>query len=416
MKTKNYHFVDSSNNPFFWLADTAWNAALKGDEDEWHEYLRLRAQQGFTVIQFVTTQWRGAREPKGGRLFTTDDGGNVHFNEPAWKSMDRFIELIRYYGMIPAPIMLWANTPACPGQCLTENQAIEVCLQQMTRWSGGPTFWLLNGDGVYDNPQAALRWKRIGRVVHAQYPSALIGLHPCGLNWPTPYFMEEPWLGFSGLQSGHGIHNVDMNFLVNGPIVRDWRRLRHPIVNLEPNYEHAIAYATDFRISDRYIRRAAWWSVLLWPCAGVTYGNNAIWIWGHNKHNQAEDHDPSWNAPHWRMGLQTKGIEQMGILKQFLTSLDWSSLRPCQDQIVHQPGKTDPSRWIAIAANATDTVAYLPVGSNIEFRNPLPYDAIAQWFNPMNAQLVEALPRPSDPCTFSAPDQRDWILWLHARK
>jgi len=53
------YLIHEDGTPFFWLADTAWNGVIKSTLDEWREYLSFRRRQGFTVIQFVLTHWRG---------------------------------------------------------------------------------------------------------------------------------------------------------------------------------------------------------------------------------------------------------------------------------------------------------------------------------------------------------------------
>src|SRR5918993_47984 len=50
----------SDGTPFFWLADTGWNAALLSSADEWRHYIGQRVRQRFTAVQWVTTQWRAS--------------------------------------------------------------------------------------------------------------------------------------------------------------------------------------------------------------------------------------------------------------------------------------------------------------------------------------------------------------------
>jgi hypothetical protein len=61
------YFVSADGTPFFWLGDTAWNGPLKSSETDWTEYLSDRAQKGFNVIQFVSTQWISAAGDAEGR-------------------------------------------------------------------------------------------------------------------------------------------------------------------------------------------------------------------------------------------------------------------------------------------------------------------------------------------------------------
>src|SRR5690606_7511448 len=55
-----YHLSYSDGTPFFFTACTAWNGPLKSTDEEWERYLSHRAKNNYNVIQFVTTQWRGA--------------------------------------------------------------------------------------------------------------------------------------------------------------------------------------------------------------------------------------------------------------------------------------------------------------------------------------------------------------------
>ena len=411
MRTKDYHFTDGMGRPFFWLADTAWNIALRAPEEEWREYLTLRAEQEFTVIQFVATQWRGCSKPWMGRPFDVTSDGGLVFNEGAWEALDRFVELTRAAGLVPAPVMLWANTPTCPGQSLSEAHAIEVGRRQVARWGGGPVFWLLGGDGVYDNEEGAERWRRIGRGIFHDCPEALVTMHPCGVNWPTPYFRNEPWFRFSGIQSGHGVDEKSLRFLVDGPPAKEWEGLGHPIVNLEPNYEMARAYGTDIILNDYHVRRASWWSVLCWPTVGVTYGNNAIWIWGSDADSRAEGHDAPWRSGPWREGLRTQGIEHLGVLRKFMEGIPWTRLRPGGEVLCEQPGENSPEAWIAVAAAPELLAAYLPVGGDIHLRADLLPGKRFAWFDPREGrEVASGVIESEDRIKLEAPDEQDWVL------
>ena len=47
------YLVTEKNEPFFWLGDTAWELLQRADREEIRHYLKVRADQGFTVIQTV---------------------------------------------------------------------------------------------------------------------------------------------------------------------------------------------------------------------------------------------------------------------------------------------------------------------------------------------------------------------------
>ena len=52
----------ADGTPFFWLADTGWNAALLATPEEFDYYISQRVRQRFTAVQWVTTQWRASPE------------------------------------------------------------------------------------------------------------------------------------------------------------------------------------------------------------------------------------------------------------------------------------------------------------------------------------------------------------------
>jgi len=48
------HYLQTEDGqPFFWLADTAWELIHRTTPEECSYYLAIRSQQGFTVIQMV---------------------------------------------------------------------------------------------------------------------------------------------------------------------------------------------------------------------------------------------------------------------------------------------------------------------------------------------------------------------------
>ena len=50
---ENHRYLQNGNQPFFWLADTAWLLCQTTDEDQAKMYLTNRRDKGFTVIQSV---------------------------------------------------------------------------------------------------------------------------------------------------------------------------------------------------------------------------------------------------------------------------------------------------------------------------------------------------------------------------
>lgn len=344
---KDWHLTQEGQ-PLFWLADTAWNLWCRGTPEEWDAYLSQRKAQGFNAIQFVAGWWRGCMNPHWGRPFDLVDGQLV-YNETAWQSVEDCCARIEAHGLIPAPIILWTLTDIDPGQVFSEAQCIEIGRHMVKALPSRNIFWLLGGDGDYTNPDIASRWKRIGQAVFGDKPEVMATLHPCGVTWTAPEFAKEPWYQAATIQSGHGSIAGDIRFLVDGRYSHDWQEIRLPHLNLEPNYEDAHSYGERVLLTDFHVRRASYWSNLVAPAGGITYGIGSIWMCAKEAGEIAENHDESWVGQPWQTQLETPGVSSVIKLKEFFEGLPWTELRPCPDLLDKQPGKKDPNLWQAAA-------------------------------------------------------------------
>jgi hypothetical protein len=308
--------------------------------------------------------------------------------------------------------MLWALTRDDPGQILAEADQIKLARYMVARWGAHQVAWLLSGDCPF-RKQNVERWQRVGRAVFSNRRDRLVTLHPSGQNWIVDRFKDEEWYDFVGYQSGHGDGDRNLNWHVQGPVVGAWQATpTRPIINLEPNYETHPGYHSKKPHPPLHVRRAAWWSLLISPPAGVTYGHNAIWVWN-DKPGPAENHGNVGTVQPWSTGLQTPGLAGMTILRDYFESGPWTKLRPAQQLLKSQPGANDLKRYV-IAATTDDgawTVAYLPVGGVLTLdTKSIPKNARARWFNPRSGEYQDAGKITGKVQTFTAPDQEDWVL------
>lgn len=415
MKVKDTYFTDDSGEPLFWLADTAWNTALRSDEDDWRKYLAVRAEQGFTVIQFVATQWRGCTQPLHGLIFEEKDG-RFQINHRALAKIGRFIELINEYKMVAAPVMLWAWGKEDPGQTLSESSAVEICREMVKQWQKYEVVWFLAGDGNYTSDEVSGRWCRIGRQVFNDYPDAVATMHPCGVNWIGDIFADEPWFSFVGIQSGHGDSADHLKWLLNGPYANEWKKIKMPFINMEPNYEEHPAYHSGAFFTDYHVRRASYWSLLSAPTAGVSYGHNAIWPWNSVSGGDAEGHHFKTPIAAWHERLKTSGTDSMTIMKKIFSKIPWFNLLPAPSLLEWQPGNSNIDNFVSIAADREMNiiVVYSPCGGMVQLKNDFPlHDKKLFWVNPRNglwAQIKQKFIEPSDIYCFNSPDDNDWLL------
>ncbi|MBI1924108.1 DUF4038 domain-containing protein [Candidatus Poribacteria bacterium] len=190
--------------PFFWLACTAWNGALKSDEASWESYLTNRHAHGFTTIQFVMTQWRAALSDRQGQIAFTHLNGRLLVNPSFFQRLDQKFEAVNRHALVAAPVLLWAIWGETnPGYALPEPEAIPLARYMVARYGAYHVIWILAGDGDYRGEQAE-RWKRIGRAVFGGRHHRLVTMHPGGQQWVADEFREEAWYDIISYQSGHG--------------------------------------------------------------------------------------------------------------------------------------------------------------------------------------------------------------------
>jgi hypothetical protein len=405
------YLVHADGTPFLWLGDTGWNGPLRATPAEWAHYLAERARQQFNTVQWVCTQWVAA--PDGDRLgqlaFTGHD--RIALNPAFFQRLDTFVDMLEQAGMLSVPVLLWAVRPGNPGHDLPIDQALILARYMVARWGDVPTVWILPGDGDYRGNKAE-RWKYIGQAIFGDMPDALVSLHPGGMQWNCAEFQHEPWLDLIGYQSGHGDDQRTLAWLVEGPPARDWPlEPARPFINLEPPYEDHVSYQSQTRLSADFTRRALYWSLLITPPAGVTYGGHGIWGWDDGSAPPVGHANTGVPLP-WQQALLLPGAEQMAHLADLFGSLEWWRLSPAPELVHNQPGDQDKGRFIAAAkAPAGDLIAvYVPADREFDLNlDGLPDDLSGIWFDPRTGARQSAALNGGH---FTTPAAGDWVLVL----
>lgn len=411
--------MHEDGTPFFWLADTAWNGALLSTAEQWARYIDTRLRQGFSAVQWVTTQWRAS--PNGNRLgqLAFSGQGRIEINPIFFQELDRRVEALNAAGILNVPVLLWAigggsNPKVNPGFSLPEDQAILLARYMVARWGANDVVWILGGDGDYRGKNAD-KWKRIGRAVFGKGWHAPVVMHPGGMHWILDDFASEPWVGIHGYQSGHGDDDTTLRWLMAGPPAKDWKKEPpRPFINLEPPYEFHIAYQSKQRITPHQVRRAVYWSLLVSPTAGVTYGGHGIWGWDDGT-KPPTDHPYTGVPLAWSHAMRMPGAEQMHHLSGVFKSVPFWRLRPAPGLIAKQPGEQSPHRFIAAAKTLEGDAAiiYTPVGGAIELNQAeVPPGAAAEWINPRSGERIQAV---VGRYAFQTPDDEDWVLLLRGK-
>ncbi len=409
-----YYLAHADGTPFFWTACTAWNGGLKSNDEEWDTYLQDRVNNNYNVIQLVTTQWRGGDVNSHGQVAFTGSG-EISINPEFFQQLDKKIDKINEYGLIAAPVLLWALPSGAgrhlsPGYSLPQNEAILLAKYIVARYGGNQVVWFLGGDGRYIQ-EYEQRWKNIGQGVFGEDPPGLVAQHPHGRSWIGNDYIEEEWLDIIGYQSSHSILAPTVDWLNKGPMSENWDKIPpRPILNLEPIYEEIREEATA-----KDIRNASYWSLFATPISGISYGANGIWPWLREGEKILNHGEYPWTGT-WRHSLTLPAGIQIGYLSEFIQKFDWWTLKPAHKELlVKQPGNDVYNHFISIVKSDDHRtiLAYVPVKLTFKLFNPFRTQYSSQWFNPETNQYSEVtLVVGSSFLEFTSPGDGDRVLIL----
>jgi hypothetical protein len=248
-------------------------------------------------------------------------------------------------------------------------------------------------------------------------------MHPFGLAWVGDEFRDQSWLTFFIYQSGHSAEEPKIRWLPEGPHTTDWlKQPPRPIINIEPNYEDHPSYGSEIRFTAGDVRRASYWSLLVTPTAGVSYGHFSLWAWASEREpvGQGIRRQAEYLLEPWWTVLDTPGVQSMTIARRYFETGEWWHLRPAQDLLAEQPGKDDAHRFVAAARTSFGdwTVVYLPVGESIRLKPGVATSTSARWFDPRTGCWLVANPVDDSDGqqSFVAPESGDWVLDLRRQR
>ena len=408
-----YHLTHADGTPFFWLACTAWNGAMKSTDEEWDKYLQNRVSHNYSAIQFVTTEFRGCDKNSEG-LVAIQGSGRISVNPEFFHRIDRKIDKINEYGLVAAPVVLWALPVAAgkelsPGYYLPDDQAILLAKYIVARYGGNQVIWILGGDGFYTGTYEQ-RWKTIGRAVFDGKHQGIVTQHPSGRQWIGEVYKDEPWLDIIGYQSSHSNSEGTVNWITRGPMSKMWSHLpARPIINLEPNYEQIF-----FKITDKDVRNASYWSIFATPIAGVTYGANGIWPWL-REGEKILNHEDATGTSTWDVSINFPGSIQMGYLAEFIRKFAWWDFYPAQELLVEQPGDVVYNHFVSVTKTTDNKtiLVYVPVKGTIMLRKPTGHNYSVRWFDPVDNTYSNGTGSDDgNILTVTSPKESDMVLIL----
>lgn len=423
------HLETEDGEPFFWLADTAWELAGRLDRDEARDYLANTAGHGFTVIQFVLITELGRqavpnaygdfplrdKDPSRPAVTPGNDPDDPHAYD-YWDHVDHILDTAESFGLYVALLPSWGSY-----LWKNEGQRADPLFNPDNAWQYGywlgqrygkrsHIVWVLGGDRVPDT-----EWKRdiirsMARGLEDGGATQLKTYHPWGGASSSDYFHEEDWLDFNTFQSGHRArHDANYRLAEN-----DYAKTpAKPTLDLEPRYEaHPIDFDPANGRFDAYdVRQAAYWSVFA-GAFGHSYGHHHIW------QMHAPGRTPSSHANgYWRDALDAEGRASMKWLRALFESYPAEEMKPDPSLV---QGRRSGKERIAALRGDRYALIYSSAGKPFQVRadrlpGTLAAAVRAYWYNPRNGALEDAGPvRPgARRVTFTPPTEgngEDWVL------
>lgn len=388
-----HHFEHADRSSFFWMADVAWDAPRLSSSQEWVTYLKVRSYQKFSAVE-----WAAAPGMDANKHSAFSGQSRITINPEYFQALDAKVDMMNRAGFLSIITPLSQNDAAIND--LPEDQAALLMRYMVARWDAYDVAWLLMADENH-----AERWRRIGREVFGDVRHAPVILFPGALASSFDAFRDESWVDAFGFGLGQNMNDDSIKWLVAGPIERESTNERtRPVINVLPPMENGLAQGHE-RITADDTRRIAWWSLLLTPLTGTSYGAHDVATW--NSAVQSK-------LPTWQLSLFLPGAKQMGRIADLFESANWRDLEPVPRLMAIQPGQLSPRRHIASVETAARdlSVTYVPEDRTIEmFLEALPPSPRIEWLNPRTGQRSPAVAVVgARTCQMPTPDAGDWVL------
>ena len=416
------YLVTEDGEPFFWMADTAWELFHRCDREEAAMYLSKRASQGFNVIQAVAlAELDGlhAPNPYGARPLLDDDPSKP--NEDYFQHVDFVINLADSLGLYIALLPTWGdklNTKSWgvgPEIFTPENARV------FGRWIGDRyksydnIIWIIGGDrNPRDDSKDVEVWNQMAEGIAEAaggYDETLMSFHPQPkeLGGSSTWFHEQPWLDFNMHQTGHCANQGTYKHITHDYNLSPVK----PVLDGEPLYEdHPNCFnARELGYSSASdIRRIMYWNVFAGGF-GQTYGCHDVW------QMYKLDKDPI-NGPlrPWPEALDMPMANQVKHLKQLMLSRPFLTRIPDQSMIKVEQEENNQYKIATRDSEGSYAMIYFPEGgkTTLDLSDLSSDELQTSWYDPRtgNSFPSTTLNRSSE-VQVEAPTQgigNDWVL------
>ncbi|MFC5192047.1 glycoside hydrolase family 140 protein [Algoriphagus aquatilis] len=419
--------MTSEKEPFFWMADTAWELFHRLDKQEAIMYLDKRKAQGFNVIQAVVlAELDGIHTPNANGDLPFSDLANFKYNEAYFQHIDLILDLAMQRDIHIALLPTWGDKLFKHSWGIGPEIFNPKTAYDYGKWIGNRykdrknLIWVLGGDrNPRENSEDIEVWNQMAKgILETQSPSnkILLTFHPQpkAPGGSSVWFHQAEWLDFNMHQTGHC-----PNYPTYSRITYDYQlNPTKPTIDGEPMYEeHPKCFnAKELGYSEATdIRKIMYWNVFA-GAAGQTYGCHAVW--------QMYDLDKEpVNSPlkPWHQSLDLEVANQVKHLKNLMLSKPYFDRIPDQTLIAERQ-EEDDTFVVATKSIAGDyAFLYFPTGKSIpldldDFKNK---ELHFSWYDPRTGVKLDypikiANPKAVPVTPPSSGRGNDWVLIVEA--
>jgi hypothetical protein len=422
------YLVDRNNTPFLIVGDTPQGLMGRLSEAQADSYFANRQAHGFNTLGWIDVACAGpdyrdnkeATAPDGIRPYTGFVSGGKDFehydltkpNEAYFARLDHIVSLAAKHGLLvfidPIETIGWLPTLRNNGLASAYSYG-QYLGRRYKRFAN--VAWLNGNDfNSWKDPKDDALVLAVAKGIKSEDPAHLQSVE---LNVFTSSSLDDaawaPLISLNGTYTYSPTYMQMLHSYNQTPVM--------PAYLMEAHYDwEDVGKPPDFG-TPSVLRREEYWTMLTGG-TGQFYGNKYTWSF----------------APGWESHIDTVGVTQLTIWKQFFSSLPWQDLVPDQDHTVVTAGlgtygalETRVSQSDYCTASKTPdgsfVVAYLPTARTItvnmaSLKNP----ARARWFDPTNGTYANI---PGGPIAnvgtrqFAPPGKNheqadDWVLLLNA--
>ncbi len=263
------------------------------------------------------------------------------------------------------------------------------------------------------------RWKRIGQAVFGGAVHAPVVVYPGQTQWLLDEFRTELWVDCLANSAVLDFNDDALKWAFAGPLTKEWAKSPpHPVISFLP-CENALGPQSKHRVSADDVRKAAFWSLLMSPPAGISYCGQGVQTWDTSVLAD-EDQSKRPALPLWHRALFLPGARQLRQVGDFFGSFEYWRLRPAPRFVASQPGASSPRRYVSSAGTEEKDLSlfYVPDDRTLDAAlDSLPPSPQVQWINARTGDFSPAVGVIGEQsCQFPTPDGGDWLLIMKAGK